>query len=168
MIGSPSTPLARQARLLAKIVRGLRKERRMTVVEVAQLMGVAPRTYQDFEAGKGELDLHKLRLFAKAARNDAVANVLALMFEDAELPVQTMDNKLLSTLWIAFKEFRQRVGARLALVPPALLLSAFRRAFDEIEGYLAKRTESTEEWLERAIAEAYRPSDPADETPQAP
>ncbi len=162
MTGSPSTPLARQARLLAQMVRTLRKERRMTVAEVARLMGVAPRTYQDFEAGKGELDLNKIRLFATAGRNDAVANVLALMFDDPELAVVSMDNKLPSTFWVAFKEFRDRVGARIALVPPALLLSAFRRAFEEIEAYLAKRTESTEEWLERAIAEAYRAPEGSD------
>lgn len=158
MIGSPSTPLARQARLLARIVRGLRKERRMTVAEVAALMGVAPRTYQDFEAGKGELDLNKIRLFATAARNDAVANILALMFDDPDLAVLSMDNKLPSTFWVAFKEFRDRVGDQISVVPPALLLSGFRRAFEEIETYLAKRTESTEEWLERAIADAYRPA----------
>lgn len=129
----------------------------MTVAEVAALMEIAPRTYQDFEAGKGELDLNKIRLFAAAARNDAVGNILALTFEDPDLAIQTMEGKPLSTFWIAFKEFRQRVGARLALAPPAIWLAAFRRAFDEIETYLAKRTESTEEWLERAIAEAYRP-----------
>lgn len=167
MNGSPSRPLARQARHLALIVKTLRKERRMTVAEVAEKMGVAPRTYQDFEAGKGELDLNKIRLFATAARNDAIGNVLALTFEDPELALQTMDNKLLSTFWIAFKEFRQRVGARLRLVPPALLLAAFRRAFEEIEAYLAKRTESTEEWLERAIADAYRPGSPGPEDPGA-
>jgi len=160
MDGSPARPLARQARQLAHIVRTLRKERRMTVAEVAEKMGVAPRTYQDFEAGKGELDLHKIKLFASAARNDAIGNILAVTFDDPDLAVQTMDNKLLSTFWIAFKEFRERVGARLTLVPPALLLAAFRRAFEEVEAYLAKRTESTEEWLERAIAETYRPSSP--------
>lgn len=165
MNGLPARPLARQARLLARIVRTLRKERRMTVAEVARLMGVAPRTYQDFEAGKGELDLNKIRLFATAGRNDAIANLLAVMFNDPELPVLTMDNKLPSTFWVAFKEFRDRVGARIALVPPALLLSAFRRAFEEIETYLAKRTESTEEWLERAIAEAYSASDGTDPDP---
>jgi transcriptional regulator with XRE-family HTH domain len=165
MIGSPSTPLARQARLLARLIRTLRKERRMTVAEVAKIMGIAPRTYQDFEAGKGELDLNKIRLFATAGRNDAVANVLALMFNDPELAVLSMDNKLPSTFWVAFKEFRDRVGDRLSIVPPALILSAFRRAFDEIEAYLAKRTESTEEWLERAIADAYRPDDAAPPDP---
>ncbi|PIB96929.1 helix-turn-helix transcriptional regulator [Caulobacter sp. X] len=165
MDGSPLRPLARQARQLAHIVKTLRKERRMTVAEVAEKMGVAPRTYQDFEAGKGELDLYKIRLFASAARNDAIGNILAVTFDDPELAVQTMDNKLLSTFWIAFKEFRDRVGARLTLVPPALFLAAFRRAFEEVEAYLAKRTESTEEWLERAIAEAYRPSPPAPEDP---
>jgi len=160
MDGSPSRPLARQSRQLARIVKTLRKERRMTVAEVAGKMGVAPRTYQDFEAGKGELDLHKIRLFASAARNDAIADILAVTFEDPDLAIQTMDNKLLSTFWIAFKEFRKRVGARLNLVPPALFLAAFRRAFEEVEAYMAKRTESTEEWLEREIAETYRPSTP--------
>jgi transcriptional regulator with XRE-family HTH domain len=153
MIGSPSTPLARQARLLARLIRTLRKERRMTVAEVAKIIG------------KGELDLNKIRLFATAGRNDAVANVLALMFNDPELAVLSMDNKLPSTFWVAFKEFRDRVGDRLSIVPPALILSAFRRAFDEIEAYLAKRTESTEEWLERAIADAYRPDDAAPPDP---
>ena len=167
MDGSPSRPLARQARQLAHIVKTLRKERRMTVAEVAEKMGVAPRTYQDFEAGKGELDLHKIRLFASAARNDAIGNILAVTFDDPELAVQTMDNKLLSAFWITFKEFRERVGARLMLVPPALFLAAFRRAFEEIEAYLAKRTESTEEWLERAIAEACLPLSSGSKDPGA-
>ncbi|MGH1557421.1 hypothetical protein ACRAWD_05460 [Caulobacter segnis] len=105
-------------------------------------------------------------MFASAARNDAIGNILAVTFDDPDLAVQTMDNKLLSTFWIAFKEFRQRVGARLMLVPPAMLLAAFRRAFEEVEAYLAKRTESTEEWLEREIAETYRPTSPGPDDPK--
>lgn len=161
MVGSPSRALARQARLLRKVLWTLRKqERRLSIEETAELMGIAPRTYQEFEIGTGKLDLNKVRLFATATRTDAIGIILALTFEDQELAVQTMDNKLLSTFWIAFKEFRQRVGARLMFVPPALFLAAFRRAFEEIEAYLTKRTESTEEWLERAIAEEYRATPP--------
>ncbi len=138
----------------------------MSIEETADIMGLAPRTYQEFESAGGKLDLNKIRLFATATRADAIGIVLAVMFEDQDLAVQTMDNKLLSTFWIAFKEFRQRVGARLMLVPPAMLLAAFRRAFEEVEAYLAKRTESTEEWLEREIAETYRPTSPGPDDPK--
>lgn len=168
MDGTPNDPISRQGRLLTHILKTLRKdERRMTVDETAEKMGIAPRTYQEFEAAGGKLDLSKIRSFATASRSDAIGIVLAATFEDPDLAIQTMDNKLLSTFWVAFKEFRQRVGAKLAIVPPALWLAAFRRAFEEIEAYLAKRSETTEEWLERKIAEEYRPSgrDPENPSP---
>lgn len=169
MDGTPTEPLTRQAQLLTHILKTLRKdERRMTVDETAEKMGIAPRTYQEFEAAGGKLDFNKVRLFATAARSDAIGITLGVMFEDPDLATQTMDNKLLSTFWVAFKEFRQRVGARLALVPPALWLAAFRRAFEEVEAYLAKRSETTEEWLERKIAEAYQPNGQDLDDPGAP
>lgn len=168
MDGTPTEPLVRQSQLLTHILKTLRKdERRMTVDETAEKMGIAPRTYQEFEAAGGKLDLNKVRTFATASRSDAIGIVLGLTFEDPDLAFQTMDNKLLSTFWVAFKEFRQRVGERLALVPPALWLAAFRRAFEEIEAYLAKRSETTEEWLERKIAEEYRPSGRDTDDPNA-
>lgn len=167
MDGAPTEPLARQALLLTHMLKTIRKdERRMTVDETAEKMGIATRTYQEFEAAGGKLDLNKVRQFATATRSDAIGVILGATFEDPELAFETMDNKLLSTFWVAFKEFRKRVGARLALVPPALWLAAFRRAFEEIEAYLAKRSETTEEWLERRIVEEYQPGkrDPDDPT----
>ncbi len=167
MLGSPSTPLARQARLLSQILKALRKERRMTAAEVAAGMGIAVRTYQDFEAGKGDLDLNKILLFATATATDAVSIVLALLFRDPDLARQSMDNKLPTTFWISFKEFRDDVGEQLNVVPPALLLEGFRRVYEEIKLYLRKRADSAEDWLERAIADAYRPPGDDEDEPDA-
>ncbi|MDB5455067.1 MAG: helix-turn-helix protein [Caulobacter sp.] len=164
MSGSPSTPLARQARQLSQILRMLRKERRLTVAEVASSMAIAVRTYQDFEAGRGGLDLAKIRLFALATRSDAVSILLALMFNDPDLARQSMDNKLPTTFWISFKEFRDEVGEQISVVPPALLLEGFRRVYEETKAYLRKRADTAEDWLVRAIAETYRsPDQKADE-----
>jgi transcriptional regulator with XRE-family HTH domain len=155
MSGSPSTPLARQARQLSQILRMLRKERRMTVAEVAAGMGIAVRTYQDFEAGRGGLDLAKIRLFALATGSDAISILLALMFNEPALARQTMDNKLPTTFWIWLGELRDEAGEQLNVVPPALVLEGFRRLSEEIKGYLRKRAETAEDWLARAITETY-------------
>lgn len=159
MAGSPSTPLARQARQLSQILRMLRKERRMTVAEVASRMGIAVRTYQDFEAGRGGLDLSKIRLFALAIGVDAISVLLALMFNDPDFARQTMNNKLPTTGWIWLQELRDKVGEQLNVVPPALLLEGFRRLSEDIEAYLRKRADTAEDWLVRAIAETYRSPD---------
>ncbi len=139
----------------------------MTAAEVAAGMGIAVRTYQDFEAGKGDLDLNKILLFATATGTDAVSIILALLFRDPDLARQSMDNKLPTTFWISFREFRDDVGEQLNVVPPALLLEGFRRVYEEIRLYLRKRADSAEDWLERAIAEAYRPPDDNETDDQA-
>ncbi len=155
MSGLPSTPLARQARLLSRILKLVRKERRMTGQEVADGMGIALRTYQDFEAGRGELDLRKLRLFARATRSDPVSLQLALFFKQPEVALFTLDSKLPMTFWIAFFDLLTRVGPRLNIVPPGLVLSGMRRLTEEIDDYLARHAASAESYLERAWADIY-------------
>ena len=103
MAASPKTPLARQARLLSKIVKMIRKERNMTGAEIAVAMGVSLRTYQDFEAGRREFDFNKVRLFAKATRSDAVGILLAIHYGWHELAVLLMDNKLASACYILIR-----------------------------------------------------------------
>ena len=155
MSNTPSTPLARQARLLSRILKLVRKERRLTGQEVADGMGIALRTYQDFEAGRGELDLRKLRLFARATRSDPVSLLLALFFKQPEVALFTLDSKLPMTFWIAFFELLAKVGARLNIVPPGLVLSGMRRMTEEIDEYLIRHAASAESFLERAWADIY-------------
>lgn len=127
----------------------------MTGQEVADRMGIALRTYQDFEAGRGELDLRKLRLFAKATRSDPVALQLALFFKRPEVALFTLDSKLPMTFWIAFIELQAKVGARLNIVPPGLVLAGMRRMTAEIDEYLVRHAASSESFLERAWADVY-------------
>jgi len=155
MSGPPSTPLARQARLLKKILKVVRKERRMSQQEVADSMRIPLRTYQDFEAGSGALDLRKLRLFARATRSDPVALQLALFFKRPEVALYTIDSKLPMTFWIAFFELMTKVGASLNVVPPRLVLSGMRRMTEEIDEYLVRHAASAETYLEKAWADIY-------------
>jgi transcriptional regulator with XRE-family HTH domain len=155
MSGTPSTPLARQGQLLKRILKMVRKERRLTQEEVAESMRMPLRTYQEFERGVGALDLRKLRLFARATRSDPVALQLALFFKHPEVALYTLDSKLPMTFWVAFFELLTRVGPRLNIVPPGLVLSGMRRMTEEIDEHLARHAASAESFLEKAWADIY-------------
>lgn len=163
MSGKPSGPLARQGMMLKRILKMIRKERRMTQQEVADGMCTALRTYQEFERGVGALDLRKLRLFARATRADPVALQLALFFKRPEVALYTLDSKVPMTFWVAFLELQSRVGPRLNLVPPTLVLSAMRRMGKEIDEHLALHAASAESDLEKAWADIYGGDDETDE-----
>jgi transcriptional regulator with XRE-family HTH domain len=155
MAASPKAPLARQARLLSQIVKSIRKERHMTGAEIAAGMGVALRTYQDFEAGRREFDFNKVRLFAKATRSDAVAILLAIYFGWPELPLLLIDNKMATAFFIVMRDLYNDVGPRLSRVPSALLVSGFRFIRDEVLKLFARQDASAEDYIERAINESY-------------
>ncbi|WP_426031280.1 helix-turn-helix domain-containing protein [Caulobacter sp. DWP3-1-3b2] len=167
MAASPKTPLSRQARLLSKIVKMVRKERNMTGAETAAGMGVSLRTYQDFEAGRREFDFNKVRLFAKATRSDAVGILLAIHYGWPELAVLLMDNKLASACYILIRDLFTEVGPRLSRVPSALLVSGFRFIRDEVLKLYARQDASSENYIERAINESLEapPEPPDDDEP---
>jgi transcriptional regulator with XRE-family HTH domain len=164
MLGSPSTPLARQARLLSVTLRMVKKERRMTSFEVALGMGVALRTYQDFEKGKGDLDLSKIRKFAKATRSDAIGIVVAVMYANPRIAVMTMRNKLMMTAFIGFRELWRVLGDRLHTIPASQVLLGVRKMGDELKMFLDRRAASMDNWLEKSLDQLYEdPDDIKDE-----
>jgi hypothetical protein len=121
------------------------------------------RTYQDFEGGGGGLDLRKLRLFARATRSDPVALQLALFFKRPEVALYTLDSKLPMTFWIAFSELLTKVGPRLNIVPPGLVLSGMRGMTAEIDEHLIRHAASAESFLERAWADIYEADDASED-----
>lgn len=161
MAAHPKTPLARQRRLLSKILKLVRKERHMTAAEVAAGMGVCLRTYQDFEAGRREYDFDKVRLFAKATRCDASSIHLGVQYNWPELPILMIDNKMATAFFILTRDLHAEVGPRLSRVPPGLLVTGFQQIGGEIRKLFERQDASAEDYLARAIAKTYE--DPEDE-----
>lgn len=154
---------SQQSELLSLILKTIRRERRMKGSEVAAAMGVALKTYENFEAGRGRLDLEKIRLFAEATRSDAVAIVLALLFGSLEIALRAMDNKISTILWIALREFGEDVGDAMSGIPGTAAFEAFRHAFKELADLLRRRDDAAERWLEQEISRLYRPPSSGDE-----
>nr|WP_272886872.1 helix-turn-helix transcriptional regulator [Phenylobacterium aquaticum] len=55
---------------MSHVLRAIRNVRRLRVVDVAEAMGMAPRSYEHFEAGRGRLDFLRLERFAEATGSD--------------------------------------------------------------------------------------------------
>ncbi|MGA0599301.1 helix-turn-helix domain-containing protein [Caulobacter sp. KR2-114] len=159
---SPSLSLARQARLLSTIIKTIRLERRMKSVEVAQRMGIALRTYEDFEAGRGSLDLEKVRMFGLATDTDAAAITFGLLFGSKETALRAMDNKFSSILWVALQEFEKEAGEQISIIPGRFFLESLRHAFVKMKEYLEKRDTSAERWLELEIQRLHTPEGESD------
>lgn len=155
MAAQPKTPMARQARLLSRTVKLVRKERHLTVAQIAKAMGVSPRTYQDFEAGRRGYDFNKVRLFAKATRADANSIHLAVQYAWPELALLLMDNKMATTFFILMRDLHEEVGPRLSRVPPSLLVAGFRQIREEIRRLFERQDAAAEDYIERAIAQSY-------------
>lgn len=151
----------RQAEQLSIILKTIRKERRMSAKEVAEAMRVAPKTYENFEAGRGRLHFEKIKRFAEATRCDALSIVHGVMFDAPEVAYRSMDNKISTILWLALREFGDDVGDAIASLPGTAVFEAFRQAFHGLGELLKRRTNGTERWLEREISRLYG----ADETP---
>lgn len=165
MLGSPSAPLARQARLLSRTLKLVKTERRMTSLEVSLKMGIALRTYQDFEKGKGDFDLWKIRRFAKATRSDAIGIVLAVMYGDPRIALITMRSKILMTGWIGFLELWRTLGDRLHVIPAAQILLGLRKMGEHLQEFLDRRAASMEAWLETSLDELYEDPGEVEEDP---
>lgn len=158
MPSTPSISPARQARLLSKIVKSIRLERRMKAAEVARGMGIGLRTYEDFEAGRGRLDLEKVRLFARATDTDAVAITLGLLFGSYETAMRAVNNKASTILWIGLQELESEVGDKMSVIPGGYFLESLRQGFGRLREYLQKRDASAERWLEIEIQRLYTPA----------
>lgn len=154
---SPSNSLARQGRLLHTIIKSIRLERRMKPGAVAAGMGIGLRTYEEFEAGRGRLDLEKVRLFGLATDSDAVAITLGLLFGSRESAMRALENKASTILWIALQEFEGDVGDQMAVIPGSFILETLRQAFVRLRDYLLKRDTSAERYLEDEIRRLYTP-----------
>ncbi|MBI1686795.1 helix-turn-helix domain-containing protein [Caulobacter hibisci] len=161
MVRLPASPLARQGRLLSRIVKLLREERNLTSRQTAARMKMQLRTYQDFEAGKREFSFTKVRRFARGVGADPFGILLAMYLHDPEAALEVMDNRMPMAFYVGMRRLRKAIGAELATIPPAQVLLAMRRVEEELLAYLARRAAGTEDWLEQAFAEIL--DDPPDD-----
>lgn len=152
--------------LLRQILKTIRKRRDLGVAEVAKAMGIAPRTYSNFEAGRGQLSVTKIHQFAEIAGVDPYAILVALDIKAPSFALRCMEHQYMSMMMVQLQEFNARAPDAFTRVDPRILYSLTREYFDRLVAQTHEVEASLERWmLDRSLHETPPPEDPdGDET----
>ena len=132
MLPLPSDGSEAHARLLARILRALRRRRGLSATEVARRMELPKRTYELFESGKGRLSLSRLQSFAEATDTDGYAILIGLAFGDPSFALRCADNKLMTAAIMSLDDLHREAGDDLALLDPRGVMQAMDTACDAL------------------------------------
>jgi len=158
----PPPPLTARQSLLSQILKAVRTRRGLRSSEVARGMGMALRSYQHFESGRGREDAEMIHAFARATDADGHAILLALDLKSAEFALLCLENKLADVMVIALERVVQRTGARLSRLDPRSVITAFERIFGELADKVKEDEAYVERWMtDRSLGGP--PVDPDDE-----
>lgn len=119
-------------RVLSRALRAVRKERGLSVREVAAGMNMLPRTYQRFEAGKTRFNLDHVHRFARATSSDPYAIYVALAIGSSRYARNTADNMLSTILIVGVQKLEEKLGDRLAELDTRTLVMAVSSMFDDL------------------------------------
>lgn len=117
---------------LSQALKAVRRHRKLRAVDVAEAMGLALRSFEHFEGGRGRANLDRIWRFASVVDCDPLAILIAMLFRRPEFAVRAADNKLGLILQLALQDFNDALGDDIARLDARTLISAFGRTFEEL------------------------------------
>lgn len=153
--------------LLPQILKTIRRRRGLGVAQVAKAMGIAPRTYSNFEAGRGQLSVAKIHQFAEIVGADPYAILIALDIKSPTFALRCMDHQFMAMLVFQIQDFDARAKDAFTRIDPRILFALTRQFFDSLIAQSEEVDASLERWmLDRSLHEAPAPEEPLDEDPE--
>ncbi|WP_395943336.1 helix-turn-helix domain-containing protein [Brevundimonas sp.] len=151
-----------QNEILGAALRLVRLHRRMRPAEVAEAMGMAKRSYEHFEAGKGKINLDRIHRFAAATDSDPYAIIDCMALGSPEFAVRCADNKAMLALRVAAQEFDEAVGDAIMELDTRSIINAFTRALKDLGMQAVRRDDEAKAWLADRIGRLVTPSSEED------
>ena len=139
-----------QSATLAAALRLIRTHRRIRKADLAQAMGMSPRNYDLFEAGKGRINLERIYRFAEITKSDYHAILAALAFGSPAFALNTADNQMMTILMAALQDFEAEFGDLVGELDSRTIINVFTRALKELALHLSM--------LERSLPLAQTPA----------
>jgi transcriptional regulator with XRE-family HTH domain len=132
---------------LSQALKPLRRLRRLRQPEVAARMGMRPRTFEHFEAGKGPFNIDRVYGFARALNVDPHAILVAVDIGSPEFALRSAENKLMTIIVMEVQRFNERTGDAIIQLDPQTIRAVVERAFNELGDLASTRTALAESWL---------------------
>jgi transcriptional regulator with XRE-family HTH domain len=117
---------------LSRALKTLRRRRGMRPLQVAAAIGIALRTYQYFEAGRGTLDIDRIHRVARVLGADPWALLVAVEIGSPDFAVRCAENRLMTLLIKALKRFDEQVRDGIARLDVRTLSTTFARTFEDL------------------------------------
>lgn len=157
-----SDPHRSQSEILGAAVRLIRLHRRMRPGQVADAMGVAKRTYELLEAGKGGVNLERIHSFAAVTDSDPYAIIDALALGSPEFALRCADNKAMLAFRIVAQAFNEEAGDAIMELDSRSIINAFTRTLKDLALQAVNRDDAAQVWLASRVDRLTTPSSDKD------
>jgi transcriptional regulator with XRE-family HTH domain len=143
-----SLEIASDTKIVSQALRAIRSKRGMTVKAIAADMGMASRTYEEFEGGRGPMTHERIFAFAEITDSDPFALLLCPTFKSAAFAVDCADTKLVLILMMQLQEFSEREAGDIVYLEPPHIIGGSERLFRELGATLSNKETFFHNWLE--------------------
>jgi transcriptional regulator with XRE-family HTH domain len=149
-MGGPTYDATTRQAHLSQTLKALRRRRGLGVADMANALGMAKRSYQHFESGRSRINLERVHEIARVLNADPYAILAAVDLGSPAFAVRAADNKLITILILALREFDRAAGDQIAQLDPGLLMATFEHAFRELAAQAAERSAVANRWRDPA------------------
>lgn len=141
----PSPPPTWRAYISATL-KGLRRLRNVRSPDMAGRLHMSVRAYENFENGRGRLNLERLLKAATLLQADPYATLTALDMGSPDFARRCADNKLMSILMLALRDFDAKAQDAIVGLDPLFLMKAFSAFFDQLAEHAAEQQDVIARW----------------------
>lgn len=113
---------------------------------MAMRLHLSIRAYENFENGKGRLNVERILRVATLLKADPYAILGALEMGSPAFAQRCANNKLMSILMLALRDFDSKAGDAIVGLDPLFLMKAFSAFFDQLAEHAAEQQEVIERW----------------------
>lgn len=131
--------------VLSAAIRGIRRLRGFSSSETAAGMNLALRTYQDFEAGRGRLNIDYIHRFCRFVDADPDAIIASLAIGSPDFAIRCTSNKLMRIVMIGVQQLNQQLGDKVASLEARTIVAAVNASVRELVEKSAGGVEA--DWL---------------------
>jgi hypothetical protein len=110
-------------------------------------MEMAPRSYENLEAGTGRITYERIVDFAKATNSDPIAILTSVAMGSSDFALRCADNKLMTIMMIALRELNEDLGEDITYLTAQTLVGGFTRLTRDLAQHVRSRETYAEEWL---------------------
>jgi len=134
------------SKILSLALRALRRLRGKRPPDMAKALGLQLRSYEHFESGAGRLNVDRVMAFGEATASDGFAILAAVWIGSPQFAVRCANNKLMTILVMALRDFDAAAGDAIATLDAQTLIRAFEGALGGLREEAQRR--SAEDWLQ--------------------